>query len=51
MARVKPLAKKLRLARAGKQNSNIPAWVVIRTAGRVRVNFKRRHWRRSRLQL
>lgn len=51
MARVKPLGKKLRLAKAGKQNSSVPAWVILRTAGRVRTHPKRRHWRRGRLKL
>ncbi|MBS7248616.1 MAG: 50S ribosomal protein L39e [Candidatus Jordarchaeales archaeon] len=50
MAKVKPLPKKLRLAKAGKQNSSVPAWVIVKTAGRVRTNPKRRHWRRSKLK-
>lgn len=40
-------AKKKRLAKANKQNSRVPLWVVARTGGEVTENPKRRHWRRS----
>ena len=50
MAHYKPLAKKLRLARALKENSPIPTWVLAKTLGKVRRRF-RRNWRRSRMQL
>ncbi len=50
MAHYKPLAKKLRLARATKSNSPIPVWVVVKTRRKVRFNLKRRHWRRSKLK-
>ncbi|WP_457619829.1 50S ribosomal protein L39e [Methanopyrus sp.] len=51
MARVKPLGKKLRMAKAIKQNRRVPPWVVAKTGGRVIDNPKRRHWRRSKLKL
>lgn len=51
MAHNKPLAKKLRLARALKENSPVPVWVIVKTRGRVRTHPKRRHWRRVSLKL
>ncbi len=51
MARNKPLARKLRLARAYKSNSPVPVWVIVKTMRRVTVNPKRRHWRRSKLKV
>nr|MDO8080767.1 50S ribosomal protein L39e [Candidatus Freyarchaeota archaeon] len=50
MARNKPLAKKLRLGKAGKQNTSVPTWIIVKTRGRVRTHPKRRHWRSSHLQ-
>lgn len=51
MARNKPLARKLRLARAGKENSPVPLWVVVKTLGKFRTHVHRRHWRRKRLKI
>ncbi len=51
MAHYKPLARKLRLAKAGKQNSPIPIWVTIKTRRKVRFNLKRRMWRRTKLKV
>ena len=51
MARNKPLGRKLRLARALKSNSSVPAWVVLKTNRRVRMTPKRRHWRVSKLKV
>jgi large subunit ribosomal protein L39e len=45
MARNKQLGKKLRLGRANKQNRSIPAWIIVKTRGRVRTHPKRRKWR------
>lgn len=45
MARNKSAAKKRRLAKAGKQNSPVPAWVMAKTDGEFRTHPKRRHWR------
>jgi large subunit ribosomal protein L39e len=51
MARNKPLARKLRLARAHKSNRALPAWVIVKTRGRVRFSPVRRHWRVSKLKV
>jgi large subunit ribosomal protein L39e len=50
MARVKPLGKKLRMARALKSNVGVPAWVMMKTAGKVRTHPGRRHWRTSKIK-
>ena len=48
MARNKPLAKKLRLNKAGMQKRSVPAWIIAKTRGNVRFSPKsRRNWRRS----
>ncbi len=47
MARVKPFARKLRLARALKSNSPVPLWVIAKTQGKFRRHPKIRHWRRG----
>ncbi len=51
MARNKPLARKLRLARALKSRRALPAWVMIRTLRKVRFSPVRRHWRISKLKV
>ncbi|EWG07750.1 MAG: 50S ribosomal protein L39e [Candidatus Aramenus sulfurataquae] len=51
MSRNKPAGKKNRLARALKSNSPVPAWVVIRTNGKFRLNPIRRDWRRNDLKV
>ena len=50
MARNKPLAKKLRLARAGRRARAVPMWVIAKTLGRVRRSNRWRHWRRGRIK-
>lgn len=50
MARNKPTAKKRRLIKAGNESQPVPVWVVVKTRGRVRVNPKRRSWRRNKLK-
>ncbi|MCD6264324.1 50S ribosomal protein L39e [Candidatus Bathyarchaeota archaeon] len=51
MGRNKPLALKLRLAKAGKQKKAVPTWVMMRTMGRVRRSPKnQRNWRRVKLR-
>lgn len=46
MARIKPAAKKRRLAKAGKESQSVPTWVIAKTSGKVRTNPKRRrNWR------
>lgn len=51
MARNKPAAKKRRLGKATKRAQPVPAWVVMKTRGKVRTNPKRRHWRRTKLKV
>ena len=43
----KSKAKKKRLAKLDRQNSRVPAWVIMKTDRNVMRNPKRRHWRRS----
>jgi large subunit ribosomal protein L39e len=50
MARYKPTAKKRRLISAQKESRPIPSWVVVKTKGKVRINPKARHWRRTKLK-
>ncbi len=51
MARNKPLAYKLRLAKAGKQKKSAPAWIIAKTLGHVRWSPKsRRNWRNRKLR-
>jgi large subunit ribosomal protein L39e len=51
MARVKPTAKKLRLAKAAKEATSVPTWVIARTEGKVRNNPKeRRNWRSRKIK-
>jgi large subunit ribosomal protein L39e len=50
MARNKPLAKKLRMAKALKSNSSVPTWVLVKTRGKVRRTPKQRNWRETKLK-
>jgi large subunit ribosomal protein L39e len=51
MARIKPPAKKRRLAKATKQKEAVPTWVIMRTAGKFRTNPKhQRNWRKRKLK-
>ncbi|MDD1779029.1 MAG: 50S ribosomal protein L39e [Candidatus Helarchaeota archaeon] len=50
MARVKQLGKKVRMGRALRQNRSIPAWIIVKTRGKVRTHPKRRRWRSQKLQ-
>lgn len=51
MSRNKPLAKKLRMAKANKQNRRIPIWAYNKTQRKLRYRAKPRHWRRNNLKL
>jgi len=51
LARYKHVARKRRLAKACKQNSAVPVWVVVKTMRRFRAHPKLRHWRRVKLKL
>ncbi|MHA1338916.1 MAG: 50S ribosomal protein L39e [Promethearchaeota archaeon] len=45
------LGKKIRLAKRGRQNRNIPTWIVLKTNRRVRYSpHSRRHWRSNKLK-
>jgi large subunit ribosomal protein L39e len=50
IARNKPVAKKYRLAKAGKERKAVPTWVIAKTKGNVRTTPKRRHWRRTKIK-
>lgn len=43
----KSKAQKKRLGKKEKQNSRVPAWVMMKTDMEVTRNPKRRNWRRS----
>ncbi|MCJ7445622.1 MAG: 50S ribosomal protein L39e [Methanotrichaceae archaeon] len=43
--------KKIRLAKASNQNRRVPAWVIVKTMRRVVSHPKRRHWRKSTLEV
>ena len=51
MSRNKPLAKKLRMAKANKQNRRIPIWAYGKTQRKLRYRPKPRHWRRNDLKV
>ena len=43
----KHTGRKNRLMKKIKQNSPLPAWIIVRTGRRVRRNPKQREWRRT----
>lgn len=43
----KSKAKKKRLAKKERQNTRVPAWVMMKTDMEVTRNPKRRNWRRN----
>jgi large subunit ribosomal protein L39e len=43
----KSKAKKKRLSKLERQNSRVPAWVIMKTDRDTMRNHKRRNWRRS----
>lgn len=47
----KRLYLKVKLAREGRRAEAIPAWIVAKTRGKVRISQRRRHWRRAKLKL
>eukprot|EP00389_Voromonas_pontica_P005527 GDKH01008268.1.p2 GENE.GDKH01008268.1~~GDKH01008268.1.p2 ORF type:complete len:52 (+),score=14.03 GDKH01008268.1:43-198(+) len=51
MGSVKTFALKKHLAKKAKQNRPVPNWVRMRTDNTIRYNAKRRHWRRTKLDL
>ncbi|MDI6701912.1 MULTISPECIES: 50S ribosomal protein L39e [Methanothermobacter] len=51
MSRNKHVARKLRMAKANRQNRRVPAWVMVKTNYKVRSHPKMRHWRRTKLKV
>ncbi len=47
----KELTKKMRLAKAERQNKRLPVFVTIRTKRKVQANNKRRTWRTDKLRI
>lgn len=47
MAAHKSTPRKIRLMKKLKQNSPVPAWIIVKTKRKVRSNPKRRQWRRT----
>ena len=47
MAANKSAPRKIRLMKKLKQNSSVPAWVIIKTKRKIRTNPKKRQWRRT----
>lgn len=47
MARNKPLARKIRLLKAGRSNSRVPHWVMMKTNRNVTRQPIRRTWNRG----
>lgn len=45
------IEKKMKLAKANREIKRIPAFVTIRTRGRVRFNRRRRDWRTEKLRI
>ncbi len=43
----KSKAKKKRLSKLDRQNSRVPAWVIMKTDRETQRNPKRRNWRRN----
>jgi large subunit ribosomal protein L39e len=50
LARNKHVATKKRLMAKVKENSRVPAWVMMKTNRRVTTNPKRRTWKRNKLK-
>ncbi|HEX9845497.1 MAG TPA: 50S ribosomal protein L39e [Candidatus Nitrosotenuis sp.] len=47
MAARKHSGRKIRLLKKKKQNSPVPAWIILKTKRQVRSNPKRRQWRQT----
>ncbi|CAE6496384.1 MAG: 50S ribosomal protein L39e [Candidatus Nitrosotenuis sp.] len=47
MAARKHSGRKIRLLKKKKQNSAVPAWIILKTKRQVRSNPKRRQWRQT----
>ncbi|BCU68304.1 50S ribosomal protein L39e [Sulfolobales archaeon HS-7] len=51
MSKHKTLPLKLRLGKAMRRTSPVPAWVIVRTNSKFRTNPIRREWRRNKLKV
>ncbi|KNC51221.1 60S ribosomal protein L39 [Thecamonas trahens ATCC 50062] len=51
MAAHKRLKTKKILAKKARQNRPLPQWIRLRTGNKIRYNAKRRHWRRTKLNI
>ncbi len=51
MSRRKTKVRKSRLTAEAKRASAIPAWIMLKTGGKVRIGRRRRNWRRSKIRL
>ncbi|KAF4977481.1 hypothetical protein FZEAL_6000 [Fusarium zealandicum] len=47
----KSFRTKQKLAKAQKQNRPVPQWIRLRTGNAIRYNAKRRHWRKTSLNI
>ncbi|WPK25128.1 hypothetical protein PUMCH_002431 [Australozyma saopauloensis] len=47
----KSFKTKQKLAKASKQNRPLPQWIRMKTDNTIRYNAKRRHWRRTKLNI
>ncbi|POY72732.1 hypothetical protein BMF94_4139 [Rhodotorula taiwanensis] len=47
----KSFRTKVVLAKAAKQNRPIPQWFRLKSDSKIQYNAKRRHWRRTKLNL
>ncbi|CAM9016598.1 unnamed protein product [Wickerhamomyces anomalus] len=47
----KSFKTKQKLAKAANQNRPLPQWIRLRTDNKIRYNAKRRHWRRTKLNI
>jgi large subunit ribosomal protein L39e len=47
MAARKSSARKIRLIKKKKQNSAVPAWIILKTKRQVRTNPQKRQWRQT----
>jgi large subunit ribosomal protein L39e len=47
MAARKHSGRKIRLLKKTRQNSAVPAWIILKTKRAVRTNPKRRAWRKT----
>lgn len=51
MGSIKKFSLKKKLAKKINQNRQMPNWCRQKTDNKIRYNFKRRHWRRTKLGL